>query len=194
MAFEGVRLTKKEIVEIENRVMLDNYVRQYIIARRFVWGNVMDIACGCGYGTYLLAKNPDVSQIVGVDSNSEAAEYAVENFASKKITFRCCDLKRLPKFAVDVFVSLEIIEHLENPRDIFYLADRFDSKELLISFSRFKTTHLNPEHKWDLTIGDLSKLAEPNFYLVWREDLLLSTLVRFVRTSNQPTLCKRFLS
>ena len=55
--------------------------------RQYVYGNVLDIACGVGYGSYLLAKNPDVKHIVGVDGDHEAADWANDNFASETIDF-----------------------------------------------------------------------------------------------------------
>lgn len=195
MILEQIFLSRREVDKVEDRIIRNNHIRHYIVARRFVWGRVMDIACGCGYGSYLLSKNPDVREVFGIDRNQKAIQHAEEQFESEgidnKLQFCCYDLKAMPTFDIDVLVSLETIEHLEDPYFLFHLARRFNAKELFISFPRFKTTHFNSFHKWDLTFGDVTRLAEPFFIPVWHENSLSATLVRFIQSPIQPTFTKR---
>jgi len=74
---------------------------------------VLDLACGTGYGSALLAKT---NSVVGVDRDREAIAFARKHFG-KDVQFVIGDVekgnKNLGKF--DAICAFEIIEHLEKP-------------------------------------------------------------------------------
>ncbi len=80
--------------------------------------NILDIFCGNGYGTYLLAKEFKKSSVTGIDGSQEAIDlankhYSLQNnlFIQKLFPFL------LPISAYDAVISLESIEHIENDFD-----------------------------------------------------------------------------
>lgn len=77
--------------------------------------SVVDIACGVGYGSALLAIS--AARVIGIDINQEAVAYAQQHFANSNVTFAVGDAYRLstsvPKS--DVVVSFETVEHLPDP-------------------------------------------------------------------------------
>ncbi len=89
---------------------------------------VLDIACGCGYGSAML-KKAGAREVVGIDIAPEAVAEARELYAKPGITFAQADYRELknpskrkdlaPLFdePFDLIVSLETIEHLPDPDD-----------------------------------------------------------------------------
>lgn len=75
---------------------------------------VLDIASGSGYGTSHLAQS--AKKVYGVDVDKDAIAYAKKNYAAKNIEFVLGDGTKIPLAdnLVDVIVSFETIEHIEN--------------------------------------------------------------------------------
>jgi SAM-dependent methyltransferase len=90
------------------------HLERYEFAARHLSGNrVLDMACGCGYGTAL--RHPD-KQVTGVDIDPEAIAYAQRHYRLPNLHYVCADAERFddqPGF--DSIVSLETIEHLPHP-------------------------------------------------------------------------------
>lgn len=111
--WNGERQKGTTIDEIEfGHVARYNYTLRYIIKDH----DVLDAACGCGYGTNILAQN--AKRVVGVDYSNEAIEYAKRYWSANNIEFLQYDLNsdnydKLGKF--DIITSFETIEHLPAP-------------------------------------------------------------------------------
>ena len=91
---------------------------RYVFASSFVNGKkVLDIACGSGYGSsYLLSKG--ATAVFGGDVSKEAIEYAQGHYHKNNLSYQWIDANKplpFPDSFFDVVVSLETIEHLENP-------------------------------------------------------------------------------
>lgn len=78
---------------------------------------VLDFACGVGYGAKILSNFNSAKSITACDINIEALEYAKRHYASEKIKFLANDAlnAKLPKECFDLAISFETIEHLEEP-------------------------------------------------------------------------------
>ena len=92
---------------------------RYAIAKSFVEGKkVLDIACGEGYGSYLL-KQAGAKQVVGVDVSPQTIERARASFVAPGLEYLSADATDVssifPNEFFDVVVSLETIEHLTDP-------------------------------------------------------------------------------
>lgn len=76
---------------------------------------VVDMACGEGYGTDVLART--AADVVGVDANPDAFEHARAKYARPGVRFErtLIDAYAEPRDAV---VFLQTIEHVTNPGDI----------------------------------------------------------------------------
>lgn len=75
---------------------------------------VLDIASGSGYGTSVISNS--AKKVFGVDVDKDAIDYASKNYGSSKIEFIKGDGRDipLPDNAVEVVVSFETIEHIED--------------------------------------------------------------------------------
>ena len=84
------------------------------IARQLAGKRVIDLACGEGYGSEVLARR--AGQVVGVDANPEAHEHARLRYVRPNLRFErgLVDTFGEPGF-VDAVVFLQTIEHVEDP-------------------------------------------------------------------------------
>ena len=74
---------------------------------------VLDIACGEGYGSALFAQT--AAKVYGVDIDEETVKHAQAKYKRPNLEFfrgSCLDIK-LPDQSVDVLVSFETLEHIE---------------------------------------------------------------------------------
>lgn len=97
--------------------MMDHSHR-YQWASSCVYGTVLDIACGIGYGSRYLVNNPRVTNYIGVDIAPEAIDKAKINYSSDVCSFyvgSAYDLTFIQDESIDVLVSMETIEHLQQP-------------------------------------------------------------------------------
>jgi ubiquinone/menaquinone biosynthesis C-methylase UbiE len=89
------------------------HLHRYAFAREYALDkDVLDIACGEGYGAFHLA---DVARsVVGVDISEEVVAFAQQKYAkNKRISFRAgnCSAIPLDDASVDLVVSFETLEH-----------------------------------------------------------------------------------
>lgn len=108
-----------------SRNLLRTHLERYNLAKRHVRGAVLDAACGFGYGSSVMAENPLVDKVVGMDLSGDTVRYAVEHYIGQKprnagrVSFVTGDCENLGwifgRGAFDNVVSFETIEHLNHP-------------------------------------------------------------------------------
>jgi 2-polyprenyl-3-methyl-5-hydroxy-6-metoxy-1,4-benzoquinol methylase len=82
------------------------------IARRVPGLEVVDMACGEGYGSDVLSRR--ASRVTGVDANPEAYEHARLRYRRGNLSFKR-DLVETFSQPCDAIVFLQTIEHLQDP-------------------------------------------------------------------------------
>jgi SAM-dependent methyltransferase len=85
------------------------------IAQRCAGLEVVDMACGEGYGTAMLAER--AARVTGVDANPEAHEHARLKYARPGVTF-VRDLVETYARPCDAVVFLQTIEHVRDPKGV----------------------------------------------------------------------------
>jgi SAM-dependent methyltransferase len=85
------------------------------IAARVGGLDVVDMACGEGYGTAALARR--AARVTGVDANPDAYEHARLRYARPGVRF-VRDLAESYSEPCDAVVFLQTIEHVRNPQDV----------------------------------------------------------------------------
>jgi len=84
------------------------------IAARVVGGAVLDMACGEGYGSAVLAGT--AASVVGVDGNPEAHEHARLRYTRPGLSFEWGAVETFGEpGSFDAVVFLQTIEHVVNP-------------------------------------------------------------------------------
>ena len=95
------------------------HLHRYALACDMAEGrDVLDIACGEGYGSALLAKR--ARSVVGVDIDKAAVDHAQRKYGGDRARFLVgqCTAIPLPDASVDMVVSFETIEHIRE-HDVF---------------------------------------------------------------------------
>lgn len=94
-------------------IWIEHWHRYHFAARWAAGKRVLDIACGEGYGSALLARS--AAHVTGVDVSDEAVEHARRAYAGLgNVEFRAgsCTRIPLPDGSVDLVVSFETVEHI----------------------------------------------------------------------------------
>jgi len=86
------------------------------IARRVAGLRVVDMACGEGYGSDVLAA-AGAASVVGIEANPEAFEHARRRYVRPSLRF-ARDLVETFSQAADAVVFLQTIEHVRNPDEV----------------------------------------------------------------------------
>lgn len=107
---------ERQVTRHLDRVRADHRERYEFAAERLADGNrILDVSCGVGYGSRILASRLPDSRIVGVDIDERAVEFANTHYSAPNITFRQADaLQFSDETRFDAIVSFETIEHIEN--------------------------------------------------------------------------------
>jgi ubiquinone/menaquinone biosynthesis C-methylase UbiE len=117
LKFTGERLVPKDKICGPETEIFKEHIERYEFACKFIKNkeNVLDIACGVGYGTLLIAKNTS-GHVYGCDVSNDAIDYARQNYEAKNVTFEVMDATSLsfPEKYFDCVVSFETLEHLTN--------------------------------------------------------------------------------
>jgi len=82
------------------------------IAERCGGLDAVDLACGEGYGTEVLARR--AARVVGVDANPEAHEHAKAKYSRPGVRFERAPIEGFRE-RCDAVVFLQTIEHVEDP-------------------------------------------------------------------------------
>jgi len=108
MKFTGERYIPAE----QGKIRLEHYHRYAIALDVVKEKDVLDVACGEGYGSSIMA---DVARsVVGVDISVDAVQHATATYTKPNLTFRQGSATALgfADASFDVVVSFETIEHL----------------------------------------------------------------------------------
>ncbi|HKU59003.1 MAG TPA: class I SAM-dependent methyltransferase [Gaiellaceae bacterium] len=95
------------------------HLKRYEFARPWCEGKeVLDVACGVGYGSAFLAQV--AARVVGGDIDAEAIEYAQTRYATDNVEYVVVDATALPfdDATFDVVCAFETIEHVAD-RDAY---------------------------------------------------------------------------
>ena len=150
------------------------HLHRYLIARELASGKVvLDIACGEGYGSAMLAGV--ASRVIGVDISEEAVAHARRKYVNDNLEYRegRADDIPLPDGSVDLVVSFETIEHHDKHAEMIAEIHRvLRPAGLLIMSSPDKreysdvTGYSNPYHLKELYLEEFATLLGQHFQSV----------------------------
>lgn len=157
---------------IKSMVITLEHWHRYILAKPYVEGkNILDIACGSGYGTYLLSKV--AKNVTGGDIDSINVEYCNENYSSDNLTFDVQNIAKLsyPDDSFDVVTCFETIEHVDEETQILAIKEirrvLKDDGVLIISTPNIDSKHYqdvdNEFHIKELTNIEFRRLINEEF-------------------------------
>jgi SAM-dependent methyltransferase len=171
LSFTGERY----MPSLQGGVALEHWHR-YLLARTFAAGKtVLDIACGEGYGSALLAQSSSV--VIGVDVSAEAIAHATRQYTGRTLDFRVGSCAAIPveDASIDLVVSFETIEHHDQHAEMFREIKRVLKPDGLLimssperpEFNKFISDFAgeinNPFHVKELDRNEFETLVEANF-------------------------------
>ncbi len=147
------------------------HLHRYSLADTLCTGKtVLDIACGDGYGSNLLAKN--ALKVTGVDIAGDVVETAKKKYTRSNLSFiqgSASDIP-LPENSIDVVVSFETIEHHDQHEQMMEEIKRVlkPSGLLIISSPDKKNyseeaNYVNPYHVKELYFEEFKQLIGKYF-------------------------------
>ncbi len=146
------------------------HLSRYLCARDVCrGGRILDIACGEGYGAWLMHQW-GARQVIGVDLSQDAIDTANRLFGANNIRFEQRDALALdsgPYFndRFDVIVSFETIEHVDQPRRLLEVIRNLITPDGVILVScpngaiEERLGH-NPYHKSRFSMETFRELAQ----------------------------------
>ena len=146
-----------------NETLQLHFQRYHFAGKWILPGRVADLACGSGYGSYLLATEygNEIEQIIAIDNSPVALDYCKKYYSHNKILYELNDVFDFrPTVPIKTIVSLETIEHLVEP-------GRFVSQvaSILARGGRFiasapvtPSMDANPFHQNDFTVKSFKSL------------------------------------
>lgn len=114
------KITQKNERQVAPRLdgIRADHKARYHLAEQFIpEGSIIaDLACGTGYGSFILAHSGKVSKIVAIDIDQGAIEYARNYYNNEKIEFRVGDITEASfrPNSLDAIISFETIEHVKD--------------------------------------------------------------------------------
>lgn len=122
--------------------------------------SIVDLGCGVGYGSSMLAEVPD-SRVVGIDLSDDAIRYASQRYGRSNVEYRVADIHDV--FADseewDYVVAHEVIEHLP---DGFSVLSRLRFKERVLVSTPYEERAGNNPHHLMFNITEASYAAFPD--------------------------------
>lgn len=202
-----------ERIHLENfkgSVIYTEHRHRYEWVTRFAHGVTIDVACGEGYGGEILTRGTTVSQYRGIDVSDEAIRVArdrSQNWISKeRVTFEVGSIFeiRVADRSVDTVVSLETLEHLEDPdRAIVEVKRVLKSDGILIGSVPTdvmedlctKTYGANQYHVQKFSLSDIERLLSVHFryFSIWKVEMNIGSLFTFLISSQSDSIPQKSL-
>lgn len=103
-----------------NAIELSIHLGRYSIVQKLCRGlDILDVACGEGYGSYAMASFWDAKSVTGVDISEEAINTARNIFPHPNVKYISASAEDISKMfepeSLDLIISLETIEHINDP-------------------------------------------------------------------------------
>jgi SAM-dependent methyltransferase len=136
------------------------------IAERCAGLRVVDLACGEGYGSNMLAQG--AAEVIGVDANPEAFEHARLRYTRPNLSFRRGLVEDFAE-EVDAVVFLQTIEHIQDPGTLLDRLAKIAPAAYISTPNRLTLAgpdvekSQNPWHIKEYEIGEYRALLAPHF-------------------------------
>lgn len=186
---------RKEMITSIERLTTDilnenslEHLHRYAIAADLAHGKVvLDIACGEGYGTGLIANR--ALEVTGIDINENIINEAKTKYHSNNIQFLVGDIYNIPvsnKY-FDLLICFETIEHVEDHLKVINEVKRVLKEDgiLLISTPNKaeysdKPNYINPHHKKELYKHEFNQLLKSNFknVQIFNQNISYTSLIK----------------
>ncbi|MHB1469442.1 MAG: class I SAM-dependent methyltransferase [Solirubrobacteraceae bacterium] len=154
------------------------------IAARVAGQRVIDMACGEGYGSDVLARS--AAHVIGVDANLEAHQHARLRYRRQNLQF-ARDLVETFSAPAQAIVFLQTIEHLQDPHAVLqHFKDMLppggsafvSTPNVLTLAPKGAPRSDNPWHVHEYTVAEFGALCRQHFAVVEIHGLFHARMLR----------------
>lgn len=127
---------------------------------------LLDIPCGSGYGTNILAK--EAKSVFGVDIHAGAIQHAKEFFQLSNVEFLEGDMENtlnLKTEKFDTVVSFEGIEHIKNQKVFLKNIKNLLKRDGLLIISTPRKPHGSPHHTVEFSLDEFKEILSEQFII-----------------------------
>lgn len=146
------------------------HLARYLFASQIVNEKVvLDAGCGVGYGSFVLATYGKAKKIYAIDLSQDTIEYARSKYFNKNIIYQkdnVEDLKTITSKLIDIVVSFEVIEHLNNQEKFLKQVKRVLKKDgffIVSTPNKYTYPKGNPFHTKELYPKEFLELLKKYF-------------------------------
>jgi SAM-dependent methyltransferase len=113
-----VRDGERQVAPDLSGIRRDHLARyEWVASRLAKRATIIDLACGIGYGSSILADAG--AKVFAFDNDAEAIAYGSKHYHRRSVSFSVKDATKVRKLpAADAAVCFETIEHLEHPLEL----------------------------------------------------------------------------
>ena len=152
----------------------NEYVEQFVPKK----GNIIDLGCGWGVFSNLLAIKSPERNVFGIDLDERKIRWAQKTVGARKnIRFAVQDLKSIELTEVDTIVLYDVMHHLEGPVQLKVLRECFD-KLALGGKLILKENDIVP--KWKLLVSHLVEVVACGFNITLSKKILFRSKEEWV--------------
>ena len=148
------------------------HLHRYAYATQFAANKkVLDLACGEGYGSRLLARSAE--SVVGIDIDEDAIRHASNKYIKSNLKFKKGSITDIPiegRAIFDVIVCFEAIEHIEDHEKLLKEVKRLLTPDGLLVVSTpnkwaysDEPKYENPFHVHELYLDEFTELFREIF-------------------------------
>jgi O-antigen biosynthesis protein len=172
-------------------MLLEHLVRYEFALPHLQGADVLDLGCGCGYGTHMIATQ-GARSATGVDISPEAIVYSKTNYRASNLSFEVMDVTKLrfPDNSFTAIVCLEVFEHVEDQEALLKEAVRVlvPGGTLILStpnkevWSPGRDKPINPWHVREFERSQFGHMVESNLRKVeyWTQTNPQPGVIRFI--------------
>lgn len=156
----------------QEAVISYEHLHRYAYATQFVTGKkVLDLACGEGYGSYLLSTTAD--SVVAIDIDDQAIKHAASKYLRTNLRFEIGSITDVPICGQDLFqviTCFEAIEHIDDHNKFLREVKRLLTTDGIFIVSTpnkrvysDEPKYRNPFHVRELYFQEFKALLEAQF-------------------------------
>jgi len=157
---------------VDDAMVSYEHLHRYKFANEFVRGkSVLDLACGEGYGSFLLAG--DALEVVGIEIDETAINHARAKYKKKNLKFLKGNITDIPikqNNLFDIIICFEALEHIKEHNELIKEVKRFMKKNGIFMVSTpnkeiysDRANYNNPFHVKELYFKEFRLLLNENF-------------------------------
>lgn len=153
------------------------HMHRYAIAAEYASGKViLDIACGEGYGSFILSQSGE--KVLGMDIDPKAIKFAANKYRRPQLKFKIGDIYEtgLESAMFDLIVCFETIEHVEDTERAIIELKRILKPDGLLIMSTPEKTRYNKDrnsanffHLKEVSLDEyeeiLGRFFDQNYYM-----------------------------